>query len=298
MALLRDVGLLTDAFVQAHPNLPANAVSLPTQNSRIRADPRRSIAELGVTCDSPLNTWTAGKPLDERAIKGAGKRLDYVLFRGPAVSSAEDAASAQGRLRCVESTVVFTELLEDIQLSYSDHFGLEAVFQIQAADSSDKQGGGARLARPTPSSAHSSRISQTLTSSLSALAAALITSRKTQTTHMLAFVAALVLALTAIGCSAIRSAGGAIGALWTLVALLCGWAGTTALYSAVIWGEWEKRECVAVGPGRAWARVGRQTTGHRYSSRCILSTMLHTPQGPCELSSRRWSSICWPCDDR
>lgn len=235
--------MLSDAFIEAHPDLPAHAVSLPGQ-SRVRPDPHRSIEQLGVTCDSPLNTWTAGKKLDDRARKGAGKRLDYILFRGP--TSLERRT---GRLSCKESRVVFTELMDDLQVSYSDHFGVEATFDIDH-DATHV----AQHALPM-SSTQSSRLAQTLTSSLSSLSAALVASRREQRSHMFLFFAVLVLAAVSIGLAGTST----FGAFWAFVTLVCGWAGTTLLYSTVIWGEWEKRECFDISSCDTHAHFHRYT---------------------------------------
>lgn len=233
IAILRDVGLLTDAYLQARPDLQPHAVSLPPTSSRVRPDPRRSISELGVTCDSPLNTWTAGKPLDERALKGAGKRLDYIFFRGP-----DHLSSKQGRMKCVQAEVSFTELIEGHQCSFSDHFGLEAIFEIsQPSHGSETTDGGGGDEEAT------SRPSQTLTSALSALSAALSASRQTQRTHTFYFIAATILALSCVIFAGSKKMGAkhGLGTLWAFFTLLLTWFATTALYSALIWGEWEKR---------------------------------------------------------
>lgn len=237
IAILRDVGELTDAFLQSHPDLPAHAVSLPNQRG-VRPEPRRSISELGITCDSPLNTWTAGKPLDERALKGAGKRLDYIFFRGPNIQPGGQHLQKQGRLKCIESNVVFTDLMEGHEVSFSDHFGLEATLDI--LDESE-------AIKPTSTddvpSIYNSRLSQTLTSSLSALSAALTASRSQQRMHMFIFVSILILAFFTIGFSSSSKTGsGALNGFWTFIAVICGWTGSTAMYSAVVWGEWEKSE--------------------------------------------------------
>lgn len=242
IAILRDVGELTDAFLQSHPQLPSHAIALPNQRVSVRPDPRRSISELGITCDSPLNTWTAGKPLDERAKKGAGKRLDYIFFRGPVDKNNPDAPQGHkqrgGRLRCIESNVVFTEMIEGHEFSFSDHYGVEATLEILQESVSH--------ADESSQSAYDSRLSQTLTSSLSALAAALSGSRQVQKLHFLVFVALLVLALSAVGFSTSnKTGGGGLGALWTVIAIICGWTGSTAFYSAIVWGEWEKSELIS-----------------------------------------------------
>lgn len=229
---------MTDAYLQSHPQQSAHAVALPDQRG-LRPDPRRCLVELGITCDSPINTWTAGKPLDEKAKRGAGKRLDYIFFRGPAQRAHRVKDSRkypkEGNLRCTESHVCFVDLIEGAEMSFSDHFGLEATFEILQGDTQDQ------IESTEHSSTHNARISQTLTSSLSALAAAVIASRRRQQTTFLLFISLLVLAFFSIGFSA-TSKGGAPSAFCAFIAVICGWTGSTALYSALIWGEWEKSE--------------------------------------------------------
>uniref|UniRef100_V5GGM6 Endonuclease/exonuclease/phosphatase domain-containing protein n=1 Tax=Kalmanozyma brasiliensis (strain GHG001) TaxID=1365824 RepID=V5GGM6_KALBG len=196
-----------------------------------------AIQELGVTCDSPLNTWTAGKPLDERATRGAGKRLDYVFFRGPvdadsttgpALSYAA-SASSRGKLACKSSSVVVTDIVPDLNCSYSDHFGVESIFDI--------------ISDPPPSTSDAARkVGQhrVLTASLHALSGGFAASRSTQMSHFYVFGAALLLAISLIVASIFQPLGG-VNPVFVLLAVVAGWAGTTMLYSALVWGEWEKR---------------------------------------------------------
>ena len=100
-------GELGDAWAATHK---APASTTPPS-------PSDAIAVNGVTCDSPLCSYTAGKHLSEFAERGRGKRLDYVLFRG---------------LTCVESAVVMTERCGAFSLS--DHFGVEARFVAGASE--------------------------------------------------------------------------------------------------------------------------------------------------------------------
>ncbi|KAK0552672.1 phospholipase C type enzyme [Tilletia horrida] len=292
IAVLRDVGGLQDAFLASHPSLPAHAVSLPpSANNNGPVDPERALAELGVTCDSPLNTWTAGKPLDPRARAGAGKRLDYVFWRGPndplsrpygllssSSKSGQDGDGGpvhhdpRGRLRCTQSAVVFTErLTHRPDISFSDHFGVSATFTIldegstATVESTPEYTNGA-LSSPSPAGVKStgaglspelqrnrddSRTLQTLTSALQALSGAANAARQLQHTHYLAFLGSLGLAfLLVILAGIVPTAGknrtgsatqGGVHALFVVLAVAAGWAGTTMLYSAFIGGEWEKR---------------------------------------------------------
>ncbi|EST05142.2 Endonuclease/exonuclease/phosphatase [Kalmanozyma brasiliensis GHG001] len=248
IGLLRHVGGLFDSFLDSHPQLPEQATSLDAgmqgagantghRPDRHRPDPQRAIQELGVTCDSPLNTWTAGKPLDERATRGAGKRLDYVFFRGPvdadsttgpALSYAA-SASSRGKLACKSSSVVVTDIVPDLNCSYSDHFGVESIFDI--------------ISDPPPSTSDAARkVGQhrVLTASLHALSGGFAASRSTQMSHFYVFGAALLLAISLIVASIFQPLGG-VNPVFVLLAVVAGWAGTTMLYSALVWGEWEKR---------------------------------------------------------
>lgn len=250
IGLLRHIGGLYDSFLDSHPRLPEHATSLDAVEGALssthggRTDPQRAIDELGVTCDSPLNTWTAGKPLDERATRGAGKRLDYILYRGPVQSSSSDekaalaytaSASTRGQMTCSSSSVVITDRVPNIDCSFSDHFGVESVFDI--------------LPSPSPSSAEpytkaTSNIStqyRILTSSLHALTGAFAASRSTQQTHFYIFFTAILLALALVVGSIFQPLGG-VNPVFVLLAVVAGWGGTTMLYSAVVWGEWEKRK--------------------------------------------------------
>ncbi|TKY89300.1 hypothetical protein EX895_001831 [Sporisorium graminicola] len=268
IGLLKHIGGLYDSFLDSHPQLPEQATSLDPQeplpgvgnrgvrsSSSHRPDPHRAIQELGVTCDSPLNTWTAGKKLDERATRGAGKRLDYILFRGPVDQSSSTnesvdstvsataplaysaSLSSRGRLACKSSSVVFTDIVAGHQCSFSDHFGVESVFDILDPTTT---------ATTSPSTlttdSHTLRNAQhrVLTSSLHALAGGFAASRSTQMSHFYVFGAALLLALGLLVASIFQPLGG-VNPVFVLLAVVAGWAGTTMLYSAVVWGEWEKR---------------------------------------------------------
>lgn len=86
-----------------------------------------AVHTFGLTADSPSNTYSAGKPLDDYARQFKGKRLDYVLYRPPAHSL---RSSKTPVLEPIQSDVVFTEHVPGKSYSFSDHFGLEATFSI------------------------------------------------------------------------------------------------------------------------------------------------------------------------
>ena len=70
--------------------------------------------DVGITADSPLNSWSQGKPLGGIAKKWLGKRLDYILFRSPKPHGGP-------HLDVQETNVVFTEKVPGKDYSYSDH---------------------------------------------------------------------------------------------------------------------------------------------------------------------------------
>jgi sphingomyelin phosphodiesterase 2 len=119
MTIIRDHAHLTDAWLASHPHL------LDASSSGSVLDPSEAIERFGVTADSPLCSYSAGKPLDDHAREFLGKRLDYVLFRQPEHRKGP-------MLKCTQSKVVLTEKVPRRPFSYSDHFGLEATFRIFA----------------------------------------------------------------------------------------------------------------------------------------------------------------------
>ena len=83
----------------------------------------------GITSDSPLNTYSAGKPLDVHARAWQGKRLDYIFFRDPASPLAP--AASLPTLVATSARVLLTDPVPGSPFSYSDHFGLSTTLQIK-----------------------------------------------------------------------------------------------------------------------------------------------------------------------
>jgi sphingomyelin phosphodiesterase 2 len=124
MTVIRDHASLTDAWEVTHPpssHTSATSTSMPT--------PSQAIETFGVTADSPLNFYSAGKHLDAHASAWQGKRLDYILFRDPAppLSPAAQLPS----LVATGARVRLTEPVPGSPFSYSDHFGVSATLQIK-----------------------------------------------------------------------------------------------------------------------------------------------------------------------
>ncbi len=224
---MRDLGGLTDAFLATHPTLSPTAYAL---NNDGPPDPQQSIDELGVTCDSPLNTWTAGKPLDGRAAKGAGKRLDYIYFTGPNTpTSAADDSTTLGQFDIKSCQVTFTDRIPSTGTSYTDHFGLEAIFSIKPELDSKR------------TSQHLQRTAKTLEGCIEALTIGKRLPPKTQQLQLTGFFVLLFLAIGLVIGSGFQPVQG-VNVVFTFFAVVAGFGATTLLYSGLIWGEWEQSE--------------------------------------------------------
>ncbi len=127
MTIIRDHASLTDAWEVTHPPsspTSATSTSLPS--------PPQAIEMFGVTADSPLNSYSAGKHLDAHASAWQGKRLDYIFFRDPAPPLTP--AAPLPTLVATNARVRLTESVPGSPFSYSDHFGVSATLQIKYPD--------------------------------------------------------------------------------------------------------------------------------------------------------------------
>ncbi|KAH7338819.1 Endonuclease/exonuclease/phosphatase [Rhizoctonia solani] len=108
LEFIRAHAKVQDAWWATH-NLssPAVPIVFPIPKEGAATSALAAIHEHGVTADSPLNSWSAGKPLDAVARRHLGKRLDYVLYRGP-------DARAEYEFVANEAKVVMTERMPDL----------------------------------------------------------------------------------------------------------------------------------------------------------------------------------------
>lgn len=147
MSIIREHGLLTDAWSASH----GHDFLLDSETGEIDS-PEEAIEDYGMTADSPLNSYSAGKNLEGIAARWKGKRLDYILYRGPArfhrrwrrrgEQSSTNGVLTNGRtnedlledvptLHCTSSRVVMTGKVPGHNNSLSDHFGVEATLVVQ-----------------------------------------------------------------------------------------------------------------------------------------------------------------------
>lgn len=238
---------LTDAWAATHPQPPFS----PPRRNEIGAA-ARAIDLWGMTADSPLNSWSRGKPLSGIARKWLGKRLDYILFRSPNPHGGP-------QLDVQETKVVFTEMVPGHDFSYSDHFGLEAVFAIKRIE----QSGSSPSAIHNPPAINSvisglppdkstSVIEERMVTGATEMSGeALLTAvgaltheyrlsqARTKTQLAYFYMAVIILVLVFTGSPYITCKSW-VAPISAILAALATWAGTTFLYIGFIFGNWER----------------------------------------------------------
>ncbi|CAG8452531.1 10014_t:CDS:2 [Acaulospora morrowiae] len=117
-------GQMTDAWQSQHPSTPGSVstTSINQQTGLTGFDANAAIAQKGITCNSPINTWSKRTLKQATRDRDAGSRLDYIFYR------------KTSRFWCSGSRVVFTEKIPELGCSYSDHFGVEATFTLVGRD--------------------------------------------------------------------------------------------------------------------------------------------------------------------
>ena len=243
MTIIRDHATLLDAWVESHSKVQSPAISgLPS--------PVDAIHTYGVTADSPMNSFSAGKPLESYALKYQGKRLDYIFYRQPSSPPASDKTP---HLRCIDTKVLLTEKVPGRDFSYSDHFGLEATFEISlpGADVTNPDEtyipapaeplspsfvlSSVPNPNPTPRKALSSDI---ITSTLRSLTARYQFAQAQAHRHLTVFATCLAL-LVALVIGSAWLPRSWINPLFILATIFLAWLATTMLYIGFVYGRWE-----------------------------------------------------------
>ncbi|CAK5280318.1 unnamed protein product [Mycena citricolor] len=233
MALIREYAALNDAWAVAHPVAPN--VSSPSA--------LQAVSDFGVTADSPINTYSAGKPIGPYARKFLGKRLDYIFYRQP-VRGVGRREGQLPTLTCTECNVLLTDNVPARPFSFSDHFAVEATLEIRSGsdvpvDLADPGGNvwsmAASIGAPP---ADSELSSDSLSTTMQALAACYRFSRQRARKELSLF-AGCVICLVALVVGSSWNAHGWINPVLVLLAGLITWLGTTMLYQGFLYGNWE-----------------------------------------------------------
>lgn len=205
----------------------------------------QAVEKYGVTADSPLNSYSAGKPLDPHARQYLGKRLDYIFYRQPRKSP---RLSPQYIIRASRCQVVMLEKVPGHNFSYSDHFGLESTLDIvttipdpeNPADilsASDTDIADAGRQRP-PVEVDSELPLVTIDTMVNALTTCYKYSQHRSKQELLCFAGCLVLLVGAIVASVWINHGW-INPIIIVATIFLAWLGTTLLYQGFIYGKWE-----------------------------------------------------------
>jgi sphingomyelin phosphodiesterase 2 len=226
MELIQEETSLIDAWAQCH-----DSQLLPTPD--VVHSAHHAISNFGVSADSPLNSFSAGKTLDDEATRWQGKRLDYILFQGPQHShvwgsraSRTDGYSEPPSLKCKQCQVVLTERVRGRPFSFSDHFGVAAVLEIATEPMS-------------PQSRRRSNKDHILIA-LQALTVAYRESRARSRQQLLIFGLSVFSLIGLILGSAFQPITG-LNPLMMLLGGIVTWLGTTMLYAGFVFGNWEAR---------------------------------------------------------
>ncbi|KAJ4002255.1 Endonuclease/exonuclease/phosphatase, partial [Lentinula boryana] len=232
MTVIREHADLKDSWLVTHPfsNTPSDATP----------SPQEAIDDFGVTADSPINSYSAGKGLDATARRFCGKRLDYIFYRQPhSYNSAELPV-----LHCKESRVMFTHEVPGTPFSYSDHFGLKSVLQIQTPGALPSSSDAvfppeSQTAAWSTQSSEPSEISQAcITKMTQALSSCYRFSKSRAQKELALFVLCLMLLIT-IAVASTWFPYPWLNPIFIIFAVFLTWLGTTMLYEGYVYGQWE-----------------------------------------------------------
>ncbi|OAC99274.1 hypothetical protein MUCCIDRAFT_148779, partial [Mucor lusitanicus CBS 277.49] len=115
--ILKNHGFMTDSWLEMHKDTMADSLG---RLERDQLTASECIQLFGITCDSPLDTWTKHLLKQQPYAKDIGDRLDYIFYR------------RTPEITCQQSRVAFEEYIPDTQMSFSDHFAAHSIFRIAA----------------------------------------------------------------------------------------------------------------------------------------------------------------------
>lgn len=122
---IRDHSGVRDAWEEVH------GTKAETKN----LDALKAIKVNGVTFASPLMPYVNVEALDQETRQAYGRRIDFILFRGPVDRSGKPL------LVPTDTKVVFHENVPGYSYSFSDHFGVETTFNITESNPFNEQTG-------------------------------------------------------------------------------------------------------------------------------------------------------------
>ncbi|KAF9410898.1 phospholipase C type enzyme, partial [Podila epigama] len=110
--LITKQGGLTDSWAKLHP--------APTNPIPSGLTPEEGVSIMGVTCDTPLNSWSKHTWLNHHTNDPIGERLDYIFYREtPELTLAHVKVAVMEKITGIGKTNAGSK-------NYSDHFGVNA----------------------------------------------------------------------------------------------------------------------------------------------------------------------------
>ncbi|KAJ3514018.1 hypothetical protein NLJ89_g2614 [Agrocybe chaxingu] len=215
MTVILEHARLSDAWPLTHPNIDPSTVTSPLE----------AVQKLGITADSPLNTWSASKGYTQGSW---GKRLDYVLYRQP-----NRPGQAPPVLKAVETKVVFMDPVPGQPFSFSDHFGLEATLEI-VPQTTEEGSSAPAVQADVPGELSSAAIATTIQAWASCYRFSKERSRKEL---IICGLSILILIGVAVGTAWLPHSW--INPIFILFTVSIAWLATTMLYEGFIFGNWE-----------------------------------------------------------
>lgn len=195
-----------------------------------------AIQNNGITCDSPLNSWSAGKHFNDDVIRHKGKRLDYIMF----LRAKKGRGSADTSCIHVENCkVTATENCPGTDYSLTDHFGVEAQFAFTSFTDDDPTS--PNLADHNDETLIPARPHSREAVSL-ALAAITIYSSRSQIAHQgqLALFGMSLLGIPVLSIAASFQPLKWLNWIFVLLGIGNGVLGATMLYTGFVGGRWER----------------------------------------------------------
>ena len=248
MTVIREHAGLSDSWLDTHPNGSVSSSA---------STPLDAIVKHGITADSPLNTYSAGKPLDAYASRFLGKRLDYILYRQPYRPNQECPV-----LRASECKVVMTGKVPGYGFSFSDHFGLEATLEIDAPVEEPTSDWRTPASPHSPSTPPPFELSSASTATvIQALTACYRYSRRRARRELAIFgLCILLLFVITIGTPWLPHTW-----IFFLLTIFVAWLATTMLYEGFLYGSWECNALMNVIEDLEVYRRGLQIQSERFS---------------------------------
>ena len=131
--ILKRHGFMTDSWLEIHEQSLLDSQEKLENNE---LTPLECIQLFGITCDSPVNTWTKHFLKQEAYERAIGDRLDYIHYR------------RTPQLVCQSSKVVMEDYIPGTEWNYSDHYGVHSVFSIHDTHTTGEEPTASQLARP------------------------------------------------------------------------------------------------------------------------------------------------------